>query len=614
MPTFGRPRMATPISSPRRSTRSAPGIPRSVSTIWSSRSPVPTPCSAESGSGSPRPSRWNSSASASRRGSSSLFADQDDRLARAAQDVRQLLVARADAGTRVDQEQHEVGLGDRGARLIGDLALHVADVARVDAAGVHDREGGSAPLDDQLLAVTRHAGLCVHDRLARRGQAVDERRLADVREADDGDRADERAKPLLLAADALCARRCAPVAYHVAPSGTGGRARRGRPAAIDDCAKRCSRRSSESSRSVASRTDGRPSKRSCSPNANVTGCQGSRTSRCVPCTTAGIDRRALGERDHHRSGLHVAHLLGRLARALDEHPEQAALAQDVARGAHGRDVARASAHGEDAAVAEERLERGAHLEQLRLRHPADRAIEHGAVQDRIPGGHVVRREHDGTDRAARARCRRRGCGRRARKGGPKVCLNAIQVRSGVQKPNSLAMRGDAVSSACAALPRELDDAIDDLVGARARSSRPGSRRPRAASGADRAGRAACSACAAVASPDSSLRRRARSTGSASSHTFSSDSGQTTAPMSRPSTTVSPSSRKRRWASRIAARTSAWPATCETRASTVGVRRRGSSVMRSARPPSPASARASSRSVPVSSAASATARYIAPVSR
>ena len=49
---------------------------------------------------------------------------------------------------------------------------------------------GTNPVSEVADAVhhTRHAGLLVHDRRARPAQAVDERRLPDVREADDGDR------------------------------------------------------------------------------------------------------------------------------------------------------------------------------------------------------------------------------------------------------------------------------------------------------------------------------------------------------------------------------------------------------------------------------------------
>ena len=71
------------------------------------------PCSAEIGNGSPKPSRCSSSASDSCDGSSILFASSEHVLLRLAQDLRELLVAGRHAGARVDDEQHEVGLGDR---------------------------------------------------------------------------------------------------------------------------------------------------------------------------------------------------------------------------------------------------------------------------------------------------------------------------------------------------------------------------------------------------------------------------------------------------------------------------------------------------------------------
>ena len=70
-PTFGRPRIATLIASSPTGRSLWPG---SRPTISSRRSPEPCPWSAEIGIGSPSPRRWNSSASRSRRGSSSLFA------------------------------------------------------------------------------------------------------------------------------------------------------------------------------------------------------------------------------------------------------------------------------------------------------------------------------------------------------------------------------------------------------------------------------------------------------------------------------------------------------------------------------------------------------------
>ena len=49
------------------------------------------------------------------------------------------------------------------------------------------RNSRARPLADELLAVARDAGRLVDDGGAGPGQAVDERRLADIREADDRD-------------------------------------------------------------------------------------------------------------------------------------------------------------------------------------------------------------------------------------------------------------------------------------------------------------------------------------------------------------------------------------------------------------------------------------------
>ena len=62
--------------------------PGSSATISSSRSPVFVPCSAESGNGSPRPRRWNSSASESCGGVVDLVREHEHRLLRLAQDLR----------------------------------------------------------------------------------------------------------------------------------------------------------------------------------------------------------------------------------------------------------------------------------------------------------------------------------------------------------------------------------------------------------------------------------------------------------------------------------------------------------------------------------------------
>ena len=107
------------------------------------------------------------------------------------QDRGELLVAGGDPGPCVEDEQDEVGLGDRAASLVGDLLRQRRRVGDVDAAGVDEQEAVPSPLADDLLAVARDAGRLVDDGLARAGQPVDERRLAHVREADDGDGAEQ---------------------------------------------------------------------------------------------------------------------------------------------------------------------------------------------------------------------------------------------------------------------------------------------------------------------------------------------------------------------------------------------------------------------------------------
>ena len=60
-------------------------------------------------------------------------------------------------------------------------------VLEVDAAGVDQRQRAAVPVGAELLAVARDPRALVHDRLARLGQAVDQRGLADVRVSDDRD-------------------------------------------------------------------------------------------------------------------------------------------------------------------------------------------------------------------------------------------------------------------------------------------------------------------------------------------------------------------------------------------------------------------------------------------
>ncbi len=157
---------------------------------------MPWPWSAERGNGSPRPRRWNSAESGVLPRIVDLVREHEHGLPGRSQRPGQILVARRDAGACVDDEQDEIGFLDRGARLPGDLRTE--DVRRlvVDPARVDQEEVDTVPLAEQLLAVARDAGRLVHDGRPRLGQAVDQGRLADVREADDGDGAGDAVRRL----------------------------------------------------------------------------------------------------------------------------------------------------------------------------------------------------------------------------------------------------------------------------------------------------------------------------------------------------------------------------------------------------------------------------------
>jgi hypothetical protein len=120
-----------------------------------------------------------------------LVREQKHRLVRLPEDLGDLLVAGRDPDLRVDDEEDEIGLLHGRARLVGDRAGDRRGVGDVDSAGVDQPELGAGPLTDELLAVPGDAGGLVHNRGAGGGQSVDERRLADVREAHHGHRSGE---------------------------------------------------------------------------------------------------------------------------------------------------------------------------------------------------------------------------------------------------------------------------------------------------------------------------------------------------------------------------------------------------------------------------------------
>src|SRR5581483_387373 len=117
-----------------------------------------------------------------------LVRGDDDYASGPAQQARDVAVDRRETLADVEHEQDELRLVDRYARLRLDRrARLVLRRVEVQPGGVDHRELAAAPLGDAVQAVAGQPGGGVDDRLAIAEQAVEERRLADVGAANDGD-------------------------------------------------------------------------------------------------------------------------------------------------------------------------------------------------------------------------------------------------------------------------------------------------------------------------------------------------------------------------------------------------------------------------------------------
>ena len=112
-----------------------------------------------------------------------LVGDQQHGRARAAQDLRDLLVPRRQTGPRIDHEQHQVGLLHS---LAGpEPPRRPASASRLRHPPRRCRPAGTlaAPFAHVSLRSRVTPGRLVHDRCRDGGQPVDQRRLAGVGEA-----------------------------------------------------------------------------------------------------------------------------------------------------------------------------------------------------------------------------------------------------------------------------------------------------------------------------------------------------------------------------------------------------------------------------------------------
>ena len=138
-------------------------------------------------SGSPKPRAWKSAATISAIESLGLVERQRHRLAGAPQLAGDEMVLRREPGARIGEEDQAVGLGDRALGLRAHLRLDARPGSRP---GRRCRSPRRAPAPGAPKPYWRsrvspgHVG---HDGIARAGEHVEQRRLADVRPADERD-------------------------------------------------------------------------------------------------------------------------------------------------------------------------------------------------------------------------------------------------------------------------------------------------------------------------------------------------------------------------------------------------------------------------------------------
>ena len=105
----------------------------------------------------------------------------------AAHEIGEGAVDRRQAGARIDQEEDRIGRGDRGFGLRPHAAGQALGRRLLEAGGVDHREGEIAEPRLALAAVAGDARPVVDQREPLADQPVEQRRLADIRPADDGD-------------------------------------------------------------------------------------------------------------------------------------------------------------------------------------------------------------------------------------------------------------------------------------------------------------------------------------------------------------------------------------------------------------------------------------------
>ena len=115
-----------------------------------------------------------------------LVDGQHHRLLGAQQHIGHVLIGGGDTGADVAHQHDHIGVLDGQFRLIAHELQDLAVGIGLNAAGVHDGEGASAPLTVGVKAVARDAGGVLHDGQALPGQTVKQHGLSHVGAAHNG--------------------------------------------------------------------------------------------------------------------------------------------------------------------------------------------------------------------------------------------------------------------------------------------------------------------------------------------------------------------------------------------------------------------------------------------
>ncbi len=116
-----------------------------------------------------------------------LVGDEDHRLAGTPDHLGKGLVHRCQAGARIDHEQDDIALGNRGFRLLSHPPGKRGIIGLLEACGIDNGEFQVIEIDIALATVAGDARPIINKRQLAADQAIEQRRLADIGTPDDRD-------------------------------------------------------------------------------------------------------------------------------------------------------------------------------------------------------------------------------------------------------------------------------------------------------------------------------------------------------------------------------------------------------------------------------------------